>query len=54
MAAEGSGAPGVLATSGRRWPGNNTEKVLRIALEELEKSARVEVVRGLLTQVGRG
>lgn len=45
MTAEESGAPGVLVISGSRRPDNNTEKALRIALEELEKSARAEVVR---------
>ncbi|MEE9255932.1 MAG: NAD(P)H-dependent oxidoreductase, partial [bacterium] len=37
--------PNIVVISGSRRAGNNTEKALRIALEELNSGAEVEVVR---------
>ncbi len=46
MAEEDSGAPDILVISGSRRAGNNTEKALRVALDELERGGeKIEVVR---------
>ena len=37
--------PNILVISGSRREGNNTEKALRIALDELNGGAQVETVR---------
>jgi NAD(P)H-dependent FMN reductase len=44
--AEESAAPDIVVISGSRREGNNTEKALRIALDELERSGKkIEVIR---------